>query len=362
MKLLHEQVIGGIVIAAFVAVGLLIAEEPEPELARWLNGPFLARDGFQVLSDSTVSHLDWSGDGRKLLSQSRGGDTAQHVLSIHDLKDGTGTTPAWVGALQGTISHASLSPDGASVVLATHRGELWWVDMDTSAATELAKSSNSFLATAMGHDGRFMAGATTDGEVFLCDPTQGGMRTLSSPRESAVIRLRFSARSERLLCSRVDGSISVWETSSGALLGDTAGRTTMPVAAAFLGDGIHVISLGGIGALRIWNVDRGTEQWHGVEGCYGQHGIAAVDVDVSGSLAAWGGGMNHRIMVWDLQARKAKFEIENPSVVLSLKFSPDGKRLAVSGRESIIRVYDVSDGSELQTVDVQQIKEFAERL
>jgi WD40 repeat protein len=358
MKLLHEQVIGGIVIAALVAVGLLITEEPE--LGRWLESPFLAPDRYPRLSNSTVSHMDWSADGRKLLSQSRGGDTAAHKLSIHDLNDGTGTIPTWVDALQGSISHASLSPDGSSVVLATYGGELWWVDTDTSAATELAKSSNSFLATAMGHDGQFMAGATTDGEVYLCEPTNGRMRTLLSPRKAAVIVLRFSAASERLLCARSDGSISVWETSSGAMLGDLAGVTHTPTAAAFLDDGSQVISLGGIGAIRIWNVDSRGEKWHGIEGSFSQNGIAAVDVDVSSALAAWGGGMSQRIMVWDLQTRQTKLEIENPSVVLCLKFSPDGSRLAVGGRESTIRIYDASNGSELRTVNIQRTMDSAE--
>jgi WD40 repeat protein len=358
MKLLHEQVIGGIVIAALVSVGLLFTEEPE--LARWLKNPFLARDGFQALSTLSVSHVDWSADGRKLLSQTRGRDTAQHTLSVHDLKDGTGVIPAWAGALHGNISHASISPDGTSVVLATHRGELWWVDMDTSAATELAKASNAFLATAMGHDGRLMAGATTDGEVYLCDPTKGGMRALPSRRKDGVIRLRFSARSERLLCTRVDGSMTVWETSTGAMVGDLDARTRMPTAAAFVGDGSHVFSLGGVGSIRIWNVDRGTAQWHGIDETCGQHGIAAVDVEASSTLAACCAGMSHRIMVWDLQSRQTKLEIVNPSLVLNLKFSPDGTRLAVAGRESIIRIYDALNGSELQTVDVERIMESAE--
>jgi WD40 repeat protein len=351
MKLLHEQVIGGVVIAGLVAIGLLVAEEPE--MSKWLDGPFLSRTASRQLSSITVSSVDWSADGRTLLCQSRGGANALQTLSIHQVSERTGYIPAWCNALAGSICHASLSPDGTSVVVSTHAGELWWVDLETWNATQLATQDHDFpiLTTAIGHDGTLMAGGSGNGAVYLCHPIQSSTRTLSSGRQAAVMSLDFSANSQRLLCTRTDGSIALWDTFSGELLCELAGDEG-PTAAKLLVDGNRILTSSNDDRIQIWDLVSRAIQWRGSHGSDRRHGVATMDVASSGDIAAWGGGMTHRIIVWDLLNQQKKFEITNPSVVLHVCFSPDASSLAVAGREGIVRIYDMNLGTEVQTIDV----------
>src|SRR5258708_2950544 len=121
MKLFHEQIIGAIVIAALVAIGLFVAEESE--LPRWLNGPFLTQHAPGLTSLVAVSQVEWSADGKRLLSVARGsGSECRNTLSFHHLKDGVTYSPVWAAGVE--ISHVSLSPDGLSVVAGTHSGDL----------------------------------------------------------------------------------------------------------------------------------------------------------------------------------------------------------------------------------------------
>lgn len=352
MKLLHEQVIGGIVIAALVAFGLLIAEEPE--LPRLLNGPFFTRAQANSLSTVTVSHVEWAADGRKLLCQSRGGYSAAHSLSVHEVSADTGYVPDWCEAFGGVISYASLSPDGNSVIVATFLGELWWIDLETSAATELAKIPTDipFVVTAMGHDGRLMAGATNDGEIFVCDPTQGRTTRLSSNRKRPILHLQFSRDSQRLLSASTDGSVAAWDTINGTFLGEYPGHENLPVGASFLPDGNRILSTTANSAFQIWEVSDRNVQWRGAPATYGNFGTVTMDVTASGNLAAWGSRPARRIVVWDLENQQKRFEIENPSVVLDLRFSPDGTLLAVAGRENVVRLYDTQTGAEVGVVTV----------
>lgn len=350
MKLFHEQVIGGVVIAGLVAIGLLMAEEPG--WPRLFEGPFFATSNNGGLSSITVNHFDWSADGQ-VLSQSRGAATAMQTLTLHDV-NGTGHTLDWAHSENVSINHASLAPDGESVVVATDGGQLWWVDLETWAFTELKNTSkkSAFVATSIGHDGQFMAGGTCDGQVFIFDPRHGAVRQLSTEKD-AVSRLRFSSDSTRLLCTRTNGAIAVWDTSTGEQLLDVSGQDNLPTAAAFLPDCNRVMaSLGE--SIHIWDLVSGAALWRGTHGSAGRFGTAAFDVASNGGQAAWAAIANHRVVVWDLENRRIKREIINPSVVLDLRFSSDGTTLAIAGRESTIRLYNVATGEEVQKIDVQK--------
>ena len=352
MKLLHEQVVGGIMITGLVTIGLIIAEKPE--LPGWLNSPFFSAGTPRALSSITISSVDWSADGQKLLCRSRGSFNAQHSLSIHNVNDATAFTPAWGDVFAGGILQASLAPDGLSVVLATHTGELWWIDLETSAATELVPKSPqiSFVATAISHDGRLMAGSSDDGNVYLCDPTHGDMTLLVAQQVTPALHLRFSSDGRRLLCERTNGWLSLWDTLTAELLCELSGYENSPTAAAFLPCGNRIIMLTGNDTVQFRDVISGDTQWHAAHGHFGN---ASVDVTFDGKIAAWGGTLSNRIVIWDVENQCKKFEIPSPALVLHLSFSPDGTKLAVAGRENVVRIYDVQNGKELRSIDVTSV-------
>lgn len=352
MRLLHEQVMGAVVIAGLVAMGVFVAEEPE--LPSWMGGRFLTQSKSDQLTLAIVNSVDWSADGKTLMCLSRGGSNAMTTLTLHDFSTSSGQLPDWVSMIPGGICHSSLSPDGSSVLVSTNTGELWWIDLETSAATELVRLPTScpIASTAFGHDGRWMAGGAENGDVHLCDPTRGFSQVLSARSFAPVVRMQFSNDSQRILCTRCDGSISIWETASGNLVDEFDGRRAVAAVAMFLADGDHIVTSGADDTIQILSIALRTQVWRGGREVFGPFGMATLDVASAGNLAAWGEALNRRIVVWDLENQQKKFEINNPSVITHLKFSPDGKLLAVAGRESIVRVYDLRNGKELRKIDI----------
>jgi WD40 repeat protein len=354
MRLLREQVIAGVVVAILLAIGLLMADELE--LSRCLESPLFNSSSDHRMLMTTVNHVDWSADGKTLLVESRTFESEAHHLSVHQL-GGQGYVPSWSEILKESLNHASLSPDGKSVVAATRCGELWWVDLETAAATELVTSTSKvpFKVTAISRDGRLMAGSTGDGAIYLCSPRHGFAKALRHLIDGAIYRLQFSNDGQRLLCVWTDGSIGVWDTDSAELLCEIDDHDHIPiVAAALLADGSGVMCMAGEGTLRIWDIASNTERWRGAPGAYGTSGLAAIDVTSNGTVAAWGDAMTRRIVIWDLEEQRVRYVIENPSMIMNLRFSPDGNSLAVAGLERNVRVYDIRTGKETHRIDVKQ--------
>ncbi|HEY4261289.1 MAG TPA: hypothetical protein VGM98_14075, partial [Schlesneria sp.] len=210
MRLLREHVIAGVVVATLLAFGLLMADERE--LSRYLENPFFKSSDHRITM-TTVNHVDWSADGKTLLVESRSYGSEAHQLSVHQL-GGQGYVPSWCEILKESLRHATLSPDGKSIVAATHSGEFWWVDLETAAATELVSLTSKvpFKVTAISRDGQLMAGSTADGSIYLCNPRHGLAKTLSHVIDKVIHRLHFSNDGQRIMCVCTDGSIGIWDT------------------------------------------------------------------------------------------------------------------------------------------------------
>lgn len=361
MRLFHEYLVTGLVIALMAAVGVMVSDDPE--LPQKLYDSLFIHRGARKLSPFTVSHVEWSADGQQLMLQARGGSTAAACLSVHPF-GGSGYVPQWADALYGMISHATFSADGTSVVLATTTGEVWWIDVETSAATELIKvpQQTPFVTTAISHDGCLMAAATSEGHVYLLEPRRGEVTELPKSLFHMITNVQFSKDARRLLATSTDGSLAVWDTESKSLLHELENKNQGIIAAAvFMPDGDRVMSLCESDLIEIWDIDSKVVQWAGGEGTFGSYGISAIDVCPKGRVAAWSGGLDGRIIIWDLQNQRLIREINNPSLVFKVQLSPDGTRLAVAGREQTVRVYDVMSGRELHRVDVQRIHESTPR-
>src|SRR5262249_29874045 len=154
----------------------------------------------------------------------------------------------------------------------------------------------------------------------------------------SVRDLHFSNDGLTLIGAQADGRISFWKTATGELLQEIAGPGEIAKAADFLPDGVRCISAGLDDTVRIWDIARGRELWRGEFGLYG---IATLAVSRDGRIAAWG-GYNRKIIIWDVERSKKKFEIATSAAcIFHLQFSPDATALAAAGTEGVIRLYDM---------------------
>ena len=63
------------------------------------------------------------------------------------------------------------------------------------------------------------------------------------------------------------------------------------------------------------------------------------------------GNMSGQLDVWDVQCRHKRYTlIGHETPILSIKFSPDGKRIVSGGRDRTVRLWDVETGEEISTL------------
>ncbi len=349
MNLWYRSLSGSLCVIGLVAAGLWHSNRCEMRDAPGSNPGSVGAITAAVPSFK-VNRVDWSADGRVLLSLSREAGDCQGKLVLHDT--GPKTTGMPIASLGEHISTVALAPDGRHVLIGSSAGHLWWIGWETiDAPSPLAvlTGEDVFTATAITDCGRQIAAGTNRGEIYLRDPERETSFTLPASRSSAVSDLRFARDGNRLVSAQHDGTIRVWEASTGELLREFTGHGMPATGAAFLPDGERVISVGLDDTVRIWDIAGGRELWRGE---FELGGIRALAVSADGRTAAWG-GHNRRIVVWDLGRTQKRFDIATPaSVVFHLAISLDGSLLAVGGTESVIRLYDVQTGIEQQGIEL----------
>jgi WD40 repeat protein len=359
LRILQNALAGAVVIAALVAAGTWFANDPEmrhfglSQTGLPQDRPPAAREA--PPADVSVNFVDWSANGRTLLSLSRGKIGALSRLTLHLLEEETTTIP--IDTMQQVVTTAALAPDGRHVLVGSVAGRLWWIETESSdAPTRLIDmaGSETFTATAIADDGRLVAAGTDQGSIGICDLARQTYCNLPTSRNASVKALRFSRDGKSLVSAHSDGQISVWDLETRTLSQGFAGHAQPAVAAAFLStafyaEGTQIISAGLDDTVRIWDIATGRQLWLKE---FDLSAVTTLAVSADETLAAWG-GYNRRIVVWDLQAAEQKFEIVTPAyVVFHLKFSPDGSLLAAAGTEGLVRLYDMRTAAELNEIDV----------
>jgi WD40 repeat protein len=170
--------------------------------------------------------------------------------------------------------------------------------------------------------------------------------------ETALLRQRFASCAASSPNGRVVavgnavGVVRLFD-ADGKPLGKIAGDQGRIAALVFTAGGDRLLTAGGSGGLRLWDVKNGTE----IRAYLGHDGeVLAAAASADGQKLA-SAGADSTVRLWDAENKTARKQFERPAANKSVALTPDGKTLFAAGEDEKIRRWDADAGKELPALE-----------
>ena len=157
-------------------------------------------------------------------------------------------------------------------------------------------------------DGKSVVTASHDGTAAVWETETGKKVHSLVGHQGAVYGAAFSADGEHVATAGRDGLVLVWDVAGGELIAMLEGHPNGVMVVEFLPDG-SVISGGQDGSVRHWHVGEEKQIW-AVRSDPAQVNSLAVSPD-GGRLAV--GGFSGYVFVWDLKTRRPVWRVMAPA-------------------------------------------------
>ncbi len=225
---------------------------------------------------------------------------------------------------------------------------VWALDRYPGATSWPVESGTERVGVTVSQEKGFLAWAgASDGTVqVLATDRHAPARHLKNST-SSVTALAFSPDGENLACADQSGSITLRRTDDGRLIRQWSGKTERIWSLAFSPDGVWIASGGRDGMLRVWRCADGAEiqTWRAHP-----DQILCIAFGPEGRRLLTG-GTDWMVRMWELGTKAPVAEWSHREWVNAVAFSGDGKLIASSGADLIIRIAG-ADGTPITSIQL----------
>jgi WD40 repeat protein len=253
------------------------------------------------------------------------------------------------------VTAVALSPDGK--VLASgglDKTIRFWRISSGKQTHQIQGHSEAICALAFSPDGKRLASGSADKTIRLWDPLTGKELRQFHGHHDQVSCLEFSRCGRLIVSGSWDKSVRLWDISNGRQICKFTGHVTGVSAVVFSSEAESILSGGLDHTIRHWDAKSGQLLSH-----FGDHQgiITSLALSPDGKVLVSGGATSSvlgnlygggTLRFWELATAKELKEREpRLGMVMSVKFSPDGKIVATGGLDGQIHLWSAATGKEI---------------
>ncbi len=339
-----------------------VAHEPEPIAARWLIAAAAMAAAMTLLGAFPWWVTAAEGPPSTPLLALRRDQIAPYELKVAGAADPADASPSLVAILGDSrlkmmeyVGSMVYTADGRSIIAAANHEIAFWNPGTGEQERVLRGHTDRVDALAISLDGRSLVSGSYDQLVKVWDVARGKERLTLKGHQNFVSAVAISPDGK--LVASGDFQIRLWDISAGRehvhmrQLGEQRGSVG---GLAFGPDGQTLVSGGDDGTIDVWEVSTGRQiKSLSVEPLRERWKDLAFTPDGTMLAAA---GFDHGLVVWETATWAIRYRIaeDNHLGAQALSFTRDGRQLAVSlGFAS--RIVDVATGNELRRFPQQPV-------
>ena len=305
-----------------------------------------------------VTSIAFSPDGKTLASGIEDG-----TIQLWDVEDGHLVRAFYTGYLNWT-EVIVFSPNGKVMASGHLDGNvrLWDIAsgqlvnksigasspiIEGFTGTQVAPQEAGFriLSIAFSPDGNILASGSWDGFIQLWDAATGqpfGEPLISN--SSSIFGLAFSSDGKMLFSSNKDGSIWQWNTTDPNYFPrELFDKLPMDVTRAVFSPGGKILAFGSVDG-NIWLWDIANKQPLRLQ--ISKYSAEAIAFSPDSEILANWSASDGIIRLWDVKSgQQLSMQFDTQATWIdSMKFSPDGKLLALGRDDGIVQLWDIESG------------------